>query len=750
MAENISSQGELDEAKEALLTDCVVKAATCPLVQAIIEDIPALSPGMIESSWFKLDEERPIAINKLLHTLDNVPHKFEDAVFGGFGDAVSESERLLNILRKLERTFSSRIIGQAELVRMVLVAMVLNEHTLLEGLPGVSKTEIVKWIAQVSGLPFSRVQFIPDMLPSDLIDKDHVDIAKLGSKDPDAVHWVNGPIFSCIVLADEINRAPSKVQAALLEAMGERQVTPFGKLSRPVLSPLHEGALRVWATTDRYRERGLLGFQTPIPENPRELQDYAQFTVFATMNPIEQEGTYPLSEAQMDRFCFKVLVPYPAREHYEGISRAVHHNQSIKAIECNLPVEDCEAYFRKYPRRMLPILLPAYFFLRCRTAILPLKLHAADGRKPIIARPLREAAAMYAVTSDVDGGRPKLLADYLSRRCGTLVRNCPRSPARQQAILGPLLGAPAGAEQLDEKERTWLKDARRWLQLSTLLTTASLACAPGEFFERLCDGLQADEELWRPGRGDQDSSIAPWNSLSVAARPAPASFLLDLRRANAAAEATAAASRFGQVHLGPYLEMALEGHWSRLLRQTSLIEELFGNADQGGVRLTARIVPQANDPSAPAVPAAWRTCRARTEDGMEISLMFLARTCWLAENPQRYRIRLTMQRHRDRSRLPLGIRPSLGAPLGDVQWALDEFFEDHAMTVTAEGGLAFANLEELDRWLPGATDNQRESKTRAMARVWREAGPPSLRQGSGDEVGPKIQQWLVRMAQSAR
>jgi len=199
---------------------------------------------MIESSWFKLDEERPIAINKLLHTLDNVPHKFEDAVFGGFGDAVSESERLLNILRKLERTFSSRIIGQAELVRMVLVAMVLNEHALLEGLPGVGKTEIVKWIAQVSGLPFSRVQFIPDMLPSDLIGKDHVDIAKLGSKDPDAVHWVNGPIFSCIVLADEINRAPSKVQAALLEAMGERQVTPFGKLSRPVLSPLHEGALR--------------------------------------------------------------------------------------------------------------------------------------------------------------------------------------------------------------------------------------------------------------------------------------------------------------------------------------------------------------------------------------------------------------------------------------------------------------------------------------------------------------------------
>ena len=144
------------------------------------------------------------------------------------------------ILELMESHFKKQIVGQDDLLHMLLIALTLNEHALLEGLPGVGKTVIVKWIAHVTGLPFSRIQFIPDMLPSDLIGKDKIILERLQSQDPrGATEWVNGPVFSSLVLADEINRAPSKVQAALLEAKAENQVTPIAKTARSIYNNIH-------------------------------------------------------------------------------------------------------------------------------------------------------------------------------------------------------------------------------------------------------------------------------------------------------------------------------------------------------------------------------------------------------------------------------------------------------------------------------------------------------------------------------
>src|SRR6187402_2518054 len=158
-----------------------------------------------------------------------------------------------------------QVVGQHQLVHRLVVALLAGGHVLLEGLPGLAKTLIVKTLSQACHLSFQRLQFTPDLLPADLIGTLVYNPKTLEF----AVH--KGPIFANIVLADEINRAPAKVQSALLEAMQERSVT----------------------IGDRT-------FELPKP-----------FFVLATQNPIEQEGTYPLPEAQLDRFLMKVVVDYP-------------------------------------------------------------------------------------------------------------------------------------------------------------------------------------------------------------------------------------------------------------------------------------------------------------------------------------------------------------------------------------------------------------------------------------------------------
>lgn len=163
--------------------------------------------------------------------------------------------------------FSQRVIGQRHVAQRLLMALIADGHVLLEGLPGLAKTTAIKTVAGLTGLKFSRIQFTPDLLPADVTGTQIYD-PKTG-----AFQTRKGPVFANLVLADEINRAPAKVQSALLEAMQEHQVT--------------------------------IGGETSHLEQP--------FLVMATQNPIEQEGTYALPEAQVDRFMFKVTVGYGSR-----------------------------------------------------------------------------------------------------------------------------------------------------------------------------------------------------------------------------------------------------------------------------------------------------------------------------------------------------------------------------------------------------------------------------------------------------
>ncbi|MFA4839539.1 MAG: AAA family ATPase, partial [Candidatus Neomarinimicrobiota bacterium] len=160
------------------------------------------------------------------------------------------------------------IVGQNHMVDRLIIGMLCNGHILLEGVPGLAKSLTVSTLAKVIHTSFRRIQFTPDLLPADLIG------TMIYNQKSGAFETKKGPIFSNIILADEINRSPAKVQSALLEAMQERQVT--------------------------------------IGENTHRLDD--PFLVLATQNPIEQEGTYPLPEAQVDRFMLKVVISYPSKE----------------------------------------------------------------------------------------------------------------------------------------------------------------------------------------------------------------------------------------------------------------------------------------------------------------------------------------------------------------------------------------------------------------------------------------------------
>ena len=179
------------------------------------------------------------------------------------GAQIIEASRFLEYA---EKELSQRIIGQHDVIRRVFIAMLVNGHILLEGVPGLAKTLIVSTFAAAMNLKFQRIQFTPDMLPADLVGTMIYNPKEL------EFYPRKGPVFANVILADEINRSPAKVQSALLEAMQERQVT--------------------------------IGSQTFPLQEP--------FIVLATQNPIEHEGTYLLPEAQVDRFMMKVIVDYPS------------------------------------------------------------------------------------------------------------------------------------------------------------------------------------------------------------------------------------------------------------------------------------------------------------------------------------------------------------------------------------------------------------------------------------------------------
>ncbi|WP_324025841.1 MoxR family ATPase [Maribacter sp. BPC-D8] len=209
--------------------------------------------------------------------------------------------KLQDSVAKVKSELGKVIIGQQEMIELLIVSILANGHSLIEGVPGVAKTVTAKLLAKTMNVDFSRIQFTPDLMPSDILGTSIFNVKT------SEFEFKKGPIFSNIILIDEINRAPAKTQAALFEAMAERQITIDGN----------------------------------------EFQMQPPFLVFATQNPIEQEGTYRLPEAQLDRFLFKINVHYPTLEEEIQILENKHQqkNTNVEAlIDSVLSAEQIAAY----------------------------------------------------------------------------------------------------------------------------------------------------------------------------------------------------------------------------------------------------------------------------------------------------------------------------------------------------------------------------------------------------------------------
>ncbi len=220
----------------------------------------------------------------------------------------SDAEALDSLKAKyavLQKEVRKTIVGQDEVIKYVLISIFGNGHCLLVGVPGLAKTLLVNTIANSLGLSFNRVQFTPDLMPSDIIGSEILD-------DSRHFKFVKGPLFSNIILADEINRTPPKTQSALLEAMQERKVTTAGQT-----------------------------YELPSP-----------FFVLATQNPIEQEGTYPLPEAQLDRFMFNIWVDYPS---YSEEVEIVKSTTSSRTIKTEAVIHGDEITFYQQLIRKMPV-----------------------------------------------------------------------------------------------------------------------------------------------------------------------------------------------------------------------------------------------------------------------------------------------------------------------------------------------------------------------------------------------------------
>jgi len=212
-------------------------------------------------------------------------------------------DAFVNRYNALKEEVSKAIVGQENVIKQVLISIFSKGHCLLVGVPGLAKTLLVSTIADVLGLSFSRIQFTPDLMPSDIIGAEILDSNR-------NFKFIKGPLFANIILADEINRTPPKTQAALLEAMQEQSVT-------------------------------IAGMSNELPQ---------PFFVLATQNPIEQEGTYPLPEAQLDRFMFNIWVDYPSYDEELSIVKTTTGN-SVPKLN-NVISKDEIVYFQNLIRKM--------------------------------------------------------------------------------------------------------------------------------------------------------------------------------------------------------------------------------------------------------------------------------------------------------------------------------------------------------------------------------------------------------------
>lgn len=210
-------------------------------------------------------------------TQESNPLKFQNRI---------DLSKLQNAVNQVKTELGKVIIGQKNMIELLLISILADGHSLIEGVPGVAKTVTAKLLAKTINVDFSRIQFTPDLMPSDILG------TAIFNVKTSEFEFKKGPIFSNIILIDEINRAPAKTQAALFEAMAERQITIDGT-----------------------------EYEMPPP-----------FLVFATQNPVEQEGTYRLPEAQLDRFLFKIKVDYPSLEEEVQILES-KHQQKTKDVE---------------------------------------------------------------------------------------------------------------------------------------------------------------------------------------------------------------------------------------------------------------------------------------------------------------------------------------------------------------------------------------------------------------------------------
>ena len=290
------------------------------------------------------------------------------AVPGLQSDDVAAIDELRDVYRRLRGELSKIIVGQDQVIEQLAICLFGRGHALLMGVPGLAKTLLVSRVAETMSLSFSRIQFTPDLMPMDITG---TDILQETQDRRRGFEFIKGPVFANIVLADEINRAPSKTQAAMLEAMQEHRVTVVGR---------------------------------PYPLDP-------PFFVLATQNPVEQEGTYPLPEAQLDRFMFLINVDYPSRAEELEIARTTTGG-SVPRLEHIINAADVQR-FQELVRRV-PVPQHIYEFavdLVRRTR--PKLTESPDWLKPLVSWGAGPRAVQYMILGAKS--RAALTGSYMVR-----------------------------------------------------------------------------------------------------------------------------------------------------------------------------------------------------------------------------------------------------------------------------------------------------------------------------------------------
>ncbi len=287
----------------------------------------------------------------------------------------------------IETAIGRRIAGQSDLIRQTLVGLLAEGHVLLEGVPGLGKTELVKAFAEAIGMSFGRVQFTPDLMPADIVGTQVLEEGESGHR---RFQYQAGPVFTNLLLADEINRATPKTQAALLEAMQERQVTVAGE-TRPLPRP---------------------------------------FLVLATQNPIELEGTYPLPEAQLDRFMFKATVNPPSAEVLEEILRRTTGG-TVAEVPLAADIDTIREMIAMTPR--LPV---ASHLLQYAALIIEATHPGGDNATPPVKRYVRWGASPRGAQAMILAGKAAAMIEGRPHVTADDIRWAAPAALRHRLVLG--------------------------------------------------------------------------------------------------------------------------------------------------------------------------------------------------------------------------------------------------------------------------------------------------------------------------